>query len=189
MRGSNPRPSARQADALATELTGHVRSGGGDRHRTRDIRLAKAALCQLSYTPTRFGMWFPVTGSGAAQSLRPISAPRSVSSTGASFSGLGRRDRTADILLPKQALSLAELCRETDLVGTAGFEPTRSAKETGVTARRDQPLCQVPKNWCGRRHRRQHHLMTARGRREPGELQTRVAALAFGRYPRAVIKR
>ena len=44
--------------------------GGSGRDRTDDPLLAKQTLSQLSYTP----MKRPVTGSGAAQSLRPISA-------------------------------------------------------------------------------------------------------------------
>jgi hypothetical protein len=68
VRDSNPRLPARQAGTLAAELTRRI--GGGDRHRTRNLLRARQLLFQLSYTP----MKVPVTGSGAAQSLRPISA-------------------------------------------------------------------------------------------------------------------
>ncbi len=68
VRESNPRLPARQAGTLATELTRHA--GGGERVRTRNLPLARRLLSQLSYTPNEV---HPVTGSGAAQSLRPIS--------------------------------------------------------------------------------------------------------------------
>ena len=68
VRESNPRLPARQAGTLATELTKHVGGSGGVR--TRNLPLARRLLSQLSYTPKGF---HPVTGSGAAQSLRPIS--------------------------------------------------------------------------------------------------------------------
>jgi hypothetical protein len=45
---SNRRPSARQADALTTELTG---LRGPDRTRTGHLRCARAALFLLSYEP------------------------------------------------------------------------------------------------------------------------------------------
>ena len=44
--------------------------GGSGRDRTDNPLRARQTLSQLSYTP----MGFPVTGSGAALSLRPISA-------------------------------------------------------------------------------------------------------------------
>jgi hypothetical protein len=71
VRESNPRLPARQAGTLATELTEQM-TGGGDRVRTCSLPLAKRLLYrELSYTPKGF---HPVTGSGAALSLRPISA-------------------------------------------------------------------------------------------------------------------
>ena len=70
VRESNPRLPARQAGTLAAELTRHV--GGGGRVRTCGLPLARRLLYRvLSYTPKEF---HPVTGSGAAQSLRPVSA-------------------------------------------------------------------------------------------------------------------
>lgn len=44
--------------------------GGSGGVRTRSLPLARRLLSQLSYTPEEV---HPVTGSGAAQSLRPIS--------------------------------------------------------------------------------------------------------------------
>ena len=70
VRDSNPRLPARQAGTLAAELTRH---GGGDRVRTCGLPLARRLLYRvLSYTPAKI---HPVTGSGAAQSSRPISTP------------------------------------------------------------------------------------------------------------------
>ena len=74
MRESNPRLPARQAGTLATELTKRCCIGGDDRVRTCSLPLARRLLYRvLSYTPTEI---HPVTGSGAAQSLRPISTPK-----------------------------------------------------------------------------------------------------------------
>jgi hypothetical protein len=71
VRESNPRLPARQAGTLATELTKRCCIGGGDRGRTCSLPLARRLLYRvLSYTPKEF---HPVTGSGAAPSLRPIS--------------------------------------------------------------------------------------------------------------------
>lgn len=73
VRESNPRLPARQAGTLATELTKRCGIGGGDRSRTCSLPLARRLLYQvLSYTPK---VIHPVTGSGAAQSLRPFSTP------------------------------------------------------------------------------------------------------------------
>jgi hypothetical protein len=70
---SKPRLPARQAGTLAAELTRQCCAGGGARVRTCSLPLARRLLYRkLSYTPNE--KIHPVTGSGAALSLRPVSA-------------------------------------------------------------------------------------------------------------------
>ena len=78
-------PRQRSWQNNKTEI-GTPRSGGADRDRTDDLKLAKLALSQLSYGP--------VSSAGL-----PTEAAIAAKVGGA------RRDRTDDLLLAKQALS------------------------------------------------------------------------------------
>lgn len=97
-----------------------LRTGGDGRDRTSDGRLMKAVLCQLSYiTSATAGarpleqlqrVVVPVTGSGAAQSLRPISACEARARAGSG----------SDVVVRLPWIAFRSHCRRSPPLGPAG---------------------------------------------------------------------